>query len=145
MTMSSKRLDVLTRVSAAQTERAAQGLAQARGALGEQQARLDELQRYAGEYRQRPLPMNAALLINRERFLSRLQQAEDQQRRVIERAGQVVQESTRQWMAQRQGQQRYDQLRERAVAHERAQQERRDQNQLDELALSRATRPVEVD
>ena len=67
MGMTLKRLEVLVKLAETRADEAAESLARARGTLGEHEARLNELQRYAIDYRQRPLPASTTLIINRER------------------------------------------------------------------------------
>lgn len=135
MGMTLKRLDVLVKLAETRADAAAESLARARATFGEHQARLGELQRYAVDYRHRPLPVSTALIINRERFLARLQEAEQQQRRTVERAGEQVRESTRHWLDQRSGQQRFDLLKSAAHQRDRSIEADREQKQLDEFAL----------
>lgn len=137
MTMSTQRLEILTRLAGSRTERAAEDVARARAGQGEQEARLEELRRYLDEYRTRPMPASPALIANRERFLLRLQEAELQQMRAVDAAARGVRESTGRWLDQRADQQRFDVLQDAALQQAQRVSETRAQNQLDEFALRR--------
>jgi flagellar FliJ protein len=145
-TLTTRRLDVLTRVAGSHTDRAAEALARSRSGLAEQEVRLGELRRYAEEYRARPMPMTPTLIANRERFLARLDEAERQQVRTVEAAVQAVRESTRQWLDRRAGQQKFDTLHEAAAARESWRAEQQAQKQLDEFGVRLASsRPFAPD
>lgn len=137
MTMSPKRLEILTKLAESHTDRAAEALARARAGQGEQEARLSELRRYLDEYRARPLPTSPVMIANRERFLSRLREAEVQQVRAVDAALRVVRESTDQWLDRRAGQQKFDVLHDAALRSAQRADEHRMQDQLDEFALRR--------
>jgi flagellar protein FliJ len=139
MTMSTQRLEILTKLASTRTDRAAEDVARARAGHGEQEARLEELRRYLHEYRTRPMPTSPILIANRERFLARLQEAETQQVRAVDAAARGVRESTGKWLDQRADQQRYDVLQDAAVLEQQRVLETRAQNQLDEFALRRFT------
>ena len=134
-TLSTRRLDVLTRVAESHTDRAAEVVARTRSGLAEQETRLGELRRYADEYRARPLPMTPALIANRERFLARLDEAERQQKRTVEAAAQAVRDSTQQWLDRRAGQLKFDTLHDAAAAREASRAELLAQKQMDEFGL----------
>lgn len=134
-TLTTRRLDVLTRVAESHTGRAAEAVARSRNGLAEQESRLGELRRYVEEYRARPMPVAPALIANRERFLARLDEAERQQVRTVEAATQAVRESTRQWLDRRAGQQKFDTLHEAAAQRESRHAEQQAQKQMDEFGL----------
>jgi flagellar protein FliJ len=144
-TLSTRRLDVLTRVAESHTGRAAEAVARSRTGLAEQESRLGELRRYAEEYRTRPMPMAPALIANRERFLARLDEAERQQVRTVEAAAKVVRESTQQWLERRAGQQKFDTLHEAAAQRESWRAEQLAQKQMDEFGLRRVSRSLMPD
>lgn len=133
MTMSTQRLDVLTRLAESRTGRAAEDVARGRGGLNEQQTRLTELRRYVEEYRARPMPQKPGLIANRELFLARLDEAERQQSRTVEAAAQALRESTRFWLDQRAGQQKFEVLQDAAVSRETRAAEQQSQKRLDEF------------
>lgn len=135
--MDVERAALLVKVAETRTDRAAEELARTRSGLHEQELRLAELRRYLHEYRSRPLPHSPVLIANRERFIARLGEAELQQLRAVEQATRAVQESTQQWMLQRQGQSKFDTLHEGALRAEAQRSERHQQSQLDEFALRR--------
>ena len=134
-TLSTRRLDVLTRVAESHTGRAAEVVARTRSGLAEQEMRLGELRRYSEEYRARPMPMAPALIANRERFLARLDEAERQQARTVETAAQAVRESTQQWLDRRAGQRKFDTLHDAAAQREAWRAEQLAQKQMDEFGL----------
>jgi flagellar FliJ protein len=134
-TLSTRRLDVLTRVAESHTGRAAEVVARTRSGLAEQEMRLGELRRYAEEYRARPMPMAPALIANRERFLARLDEAERQQLRTVATAEQAVRESTQQWLDRRAGQRKFDTLHDAAAQREAWRAEQLAQKQMDEFGL----------
>ena len=144
-TLTTRRLDVLTRVAESHTGRAAEAVARSRSGLAEQESRLGELRRYAEEYRARPMPMAPALIANRERFLARLDEAERQQARTVEAAAKVVRESTQQWLERRAGQQKFDTLHEAAAQRESWHAEQLAQKQMDEFGLRRGGRSPLMD
>lgn len=141
MTMSTQRLDVLTRLAESRTGQAAEDVSRSRSGLNEQQTRLLELRRYVEEYRARPMPLKPGLIANREMFLARLDEAERQQSRTVEAAAQALRESTKFWLEQRAGQRKYDALYDAAADRDVRVAEQRSQKQLDEfgsLAFGRA-------
>lgn len=141
MTMSTQRLDVLTRLAESRTGRAAEDVARSRSGLNEQEARLQELRRYVDEYRARPLPLKPGLIANRELFLGRLEEAVRQQTRSVEAAVQSLHQSTQFWLERRAGQQKFDALHDAAADRDARQVEERSQKQMDEfgtMAFGRA-------
>lgn len=144
-TLTTRRLDVLTRLAETRTGRAAEAVAKSRNGLAEQESRLGELRRYAEEYRARPMPMTPALIANRERFLARLDEAARQQVRTVEAAAQAVRESTREWLDRRAGQQKFDTLHEAAAQREAWRAEQLAQKQMDEFGLRAGARPPLTD
>ena len=142
MTMSTQRLDVLTRLAESRTGQAAEDVARSRSGLNEQETRLLELRRYVDEYRSRPLPQKPGLIANRELFLARLNEAERQQSRTVEAAAQVLRESTKCWIERRAGQRKFDALLVAAIDREARIVEQHSQKQMDEfatLAFGRST------
>ena len=139
-TLTTRRLDVLTRLAETRTGRAAEAVAKSRCGLAEQESRLGELRRYAEEYRARPMPMAPALIANRDRFLARLDEAARQQVRTVEAAAQTVRESTREWLDRRVGQQKLDTLHEAAAQREAWRAEQQAQKQMDEFGLRAGAR-----
>lgn len=139
-TLTTRRLDVLTRLAESHTGRAADAVARSRSGLVEQEMRLGELRRYVEEYRSRPMPGAPALIANRERFLARLDEAARQQVRTVESAAQVVRESTQQWLERRAGQQKFDTLHDAAALRESSRAEQQAQKQMDEFGMRAASR-----
>lgn len=133
MTMSTQRLDVLTRLAESRTGQAAEDVARSRSGLNEQESRLLELRRYVEEYRARPLPQKPGLIANRELFLARLNEAERQQSRTVEAAAQTLRESTKCWLDRRAGQRKFDVLQVAATHREAQIAEQHSQKQLDEF------------
>lgn len=137
MSMSVRRLGVLAKVADSRADRAAEELARQRVGLAEQESRLEELRRYVQEYRTRPMPQAPMLIANRERFLSRLDEAERQQVRAVSSATQSVELSTQNWLERRLGQKKVCVLQEAAMGREQRIHESRAQKQLDEFGLRR--------
>lgn len=133
MTMSTQRLDVLTRLAESRTGRAAEDVARSRSGLSEQESRLQELRRYVDEYRTRPLPLKPGLIANRELFLGRLEEAVRQQTRSVEAAAQSLRQSTQFWLERRAGQQKFDVLHDAATHRDARLMEERAQKQMDEF------------
>jgi flagellar FliJ protein len=112
------------RLAACEAERAAQ------------QARLDDLRRYAGEYRQRAQTgaVGVAMLREHQQFVARLEQLALAQERVIESAEQACAQA-------REGVRRSEGLRrliERYQAQAQRSAERREQRALDDWVNARA-------
>ena len=144
MTMSTQRLDVLTRLAESRTERAAEDVARSRSGLNDQEARLLELRRYIEEYRARPIPQKPGLIANRELFLARLEEAERQQTRTVEAAARALRETTQFWLERRAGQQKFDALHDAATERDARAAEMESQKQLDDfgtLAFGRTPDP----
>ena len=144
-TLTTRRLDVLTRLAETHTGRAAEAVARSRSGLAEQEMRLGELRRYVEEYRARPMPGAPALIANRERFLARLDEAARQQVRTVESAAQVVRESTQQWLERRAGQRKFDTLHDAAALRESSLAEQQEQKQMDEFGMRAAARSPMAD
>ncbi|MGQ0697952.1 MAG: flagellar export protein FliJ [Panacagrimonas sp.] len=137
MAMSVERLDVLVKVAESRTDKAAEEVGRSRSGLNEQENRLRELRRYLDEYRANPMPLSIALIANRERFLSRLGEAEIQQARAVITAGNAVRESMRSWLEQRAGQQKFGVLQTAAIDRQTQARTKQEQKQSDEFALRR--------
>ncbi|WP_420465785.1 flagellar export protein FliJ [Panacagrimonas sp.] len=135
MVMSVDRLEVLVKVAASRADRAAEEVGRRKAGLNEQEHRLQELRRYMDDYRSRPLPLSSMLIANRERFMARLGEAEAQQRRTVEQATHAVHESTRSWLEQRAGQQKFGVLQTAAIDRQNRTAEQHQQRGLDEFAL----------
>lgn len=85
----SQRLDPILQIKQRHQDEVAQQVAARDAALAEQEARLAALQRYASEYQLQPLQggvINPALLANRIAFQDKLQQAVEQQSRIVDRS-----------------------------------------------------------
>lgn len=85
----SQRLDPILRIKQRHQDEVAQQVAARDAALAEQEARLAALQRYASEYQLQPIQggvINPALLANRIAFQDKLQQAVEQQSRIVDRS-----------------------------------------------------------
>ena len=85
----SQRLDPILQIKQRHQDEVAQQVAARDAALAEQEARLAALQRYASEYQLQPVQggvINPALLANRIAFQDKLQQAVEQQSRIVDRS-----------------------------------------------------------
>ena len=85
----SQRLDPILQIKQRHQDEVAQQVAARDAALAEQEARLAALQRYASEYQLQPVQggvINPALLANRIALQDKLQQAVEQQSRIVDRS-----------------------------------------------------------
>ena len=89
----SQRLDPLLKIKQRHQDAVAQEVAARDAVLVEQQARLAALEQYAAEYQMQPLQggvINPALLANRLAFREKLQQAVQQQTRIVDSSRQAT-------------------------------------------------------
>lgn len=130
-----KRLEPIHDLAEQREDAAARDLGEARKLLALRENQLRELE----NYQEPPLAATGVeMLRNREAFRLRLAEAITQQRRAVELARRHVETQRQLWIASHRQTELYDKLIVRARRHERAQQERRDQLDLDELALRAA-------
>lgn len=130
--LSAKRLQPIQQLSEQREDAAAEALAEARRQLAQRETQLRELENYrepAGSI------TSVELLLNREAFRLKLNEAIAQQRRAIELSRRLVEQQRQRWIASHQQTQVYDHLAERSREHERRCSEQRAQRDLDELAL----------
>ena len=115
------------RLAACEAERAAQ------------QARLDDLHRYAGEYRQRAQAsgVGVATLREHQQFVARLEQLALAQERAIESAEQACVHAREEVQRQHRRSEGLRRLIDRYQAHARQQTERREQRALDDWVSAR--------
>jgi flagellar FliJ protein len=130
-----KRLVPIQELAGKREDEAARDLNEARKTLALREHQLRELENY-----QEP-PTAAAsveMLRNREAFRLKLSEAITQQRRAVELAKRTVEAQRQRWIGMHRQTQLYDKLIDRARTHEQAQLDRREQRELDELALRSA-------
>ena len=130
--LSAKRLQPIQQLSEQREDAAAEALAEARRQLAQRENQLRELENYrepAGAL------TSVELLLNREAFRLKLNEAIAQQRRAIEQSRRLVEQQRQRWLASHRQTQVYDYLAERSRDHERHRDEQRAQRDLDELAL----------
>lgn len=135
MGMSARRLSLLVKVADARTEQAATELGRCQMRLAEQEQRLLELRTYLADYRAQPMPASMALIDNRERFLLRLVEAENQQLRAVTLAVAAVGQCTERWHLQRRNGETYESLHDHALGREQRVDGQRAQSALDDFAL----------
>lgn len=127
-----KRLEPIHDLAERREDEVARELSEARQQLALREAQLRELEGYREPS---TAAISAEMLRNREAFRLRLADAIVQQRRVVELARRHVEQIRQRWLASHQQTQLYDKLIDRARTHEQAEQDRRAQRELDELAL----------
>lgn len=142
MSPRSVRLQPLQQIASLREDQALRTLAGSQQQVVDQQARLQELQRYIEDYGN-ALPENAtpALLGNRHAFLARLREAEAFQRRALEQAQSRSEMERARYLLKRRDTGTLEQLAASYRAQERVHAERRTQKELDEIALRRTFAP----
>ncbi len=135
--MNSRRLVPLQTLAETREDEAARRLAEVQRRHADQEARLAELRRYADEYASAPAGPTAALMLNRQAFLSRLRDAERFQVQAVEDARLAVEAERASWLLKRRDVSVLDQLAACYRGREQRQDERREQRGADELALRR--------
>ncbi len=141
----SKRIQPLVRLAGNREEQAAQALAQAQENLANQEAKLENLDNYRGEYRQVVSAAGGQGVNGRQvrgfhSFLGQLDQAVEGQRQMIERARMEVEQRRQEWLAARVECQRMDLVIERFQEEEAQHEARREQKVMDEFAGQAALR-----
>lgn len=135
--MDSRRLSPLQTVAETREDEAARRLRDCQRQLAEHEVRLDEIRRYAREYADTSPQASAGLLVNRQAFIARLQEAERFQHKAVEDARLAVEAERLKWILKRRDVSVLDQLAACYRGRERRCEERRDQRGADELALRR--------
>jgi flagellar FliJ protein len=130
-----KRLVPIQELAEKREDEAARDLNEARKTLALREHQLRELENY-----QEPPSTTASveMLRNREAFRLKLAEAISQQRRAVELAKRHVETQRQRWIATHQQTELYDKLVDRARLHEQVRQDKREQRDLDELALRMA-------
>jgi flagellar FliJ protein len=141
----SQRLQPLVRLATNREEKAALALARARDNLASQEAKLEDLDSYRGEYRDVVYSAGGQGVNGRQvrgfhGFLGQLAQAVEAQRQVIERARAEVEQRRQEWLAARVECQRMDLVIERFQDDEARLEARREQKVMDEFAGQAALR-----
>lgn len=135
----SKRMTPVVKVAENREQAAARVLGEARQRLEQQQRKLDELityrDQYSQEFQQRSgQGMGVARLQDFRVFLARLNEAIEQQRRLVERCHQNCERQRLQWVASRTRTQALGKVVDRYQREERRAAERREQHDTDERA-----------
>lgn len=127
-----KRLMPIQELAEKREDEAARDLSEARKVLALRENQLRELENY-----QEPPSTTASveMLRNREAFRLKLAEAISQQRRAVELARRTAEAQRQRWIATHRQTELYDKLIDRARLHEQARQDKREQRDLDELAL----------
>lgn len=133
--MTSKRLQPLQDLADYRKDQAARQLQEAQSQLAERLARLEELTRYRQDYERSALSAAPQLLRNRHAFIGRLREAEHFQQQLVEQAQRAVEQQRGRWLQQHRESATVAQLGASYRRREQHAAERRDQGQLDELAL----------
>ena len=136
----SNRLRPACDVAERREKEAAGELARARAALGQAQARVDELRRFHGEYAQRLAStpggalQSAVLLKDGHAFQARVQLGIDQAERQLQEQHRVCEACHARWVDCRMRARAIDKLAQRHLAQERRQAESIEQRDQDEFA-----------
>lgn len=117
-----RRADASRRMASAQTQ------------LDGDRQRLRELERYRLEYEQAAMPASAVLLQQRARFLARLREAVEAQRRQVREAEAGLVQCRQQYVRARRGVELVQELQQRRADEARVLVERRLQQQADDRA-----------
>lgn len=120
------------------TEQRAQiALAAARQRLHKEEQKLEQLQSYASPASADRFPSRPGMLANRQAFMTQLKQAVALQSQNIRRLQAAEHAACQQWKSAHQQTERYEKLIANQQAEQRAAQARREQRELDEMALRR--------
>lgn len=139
MPMTSSRLQPMLRLADTREQDALRRLAESQGQLGQQEAKLVELQQYLEDYLQRDHSGSIGLVMNHQAFVARLREAEQCQQRVVEQARRAYDTERAHWMAQRQDLGVLNQLDTSCRRREQHHHEKRAQLLMDEAAGLRYT------
>jgi flagellar FliJ protein len=135
----SKRLEPVKQLSESREQDAARALGQSNQALLAEEQRLVELQQYRDEYHNYVQQKGAAgvmasKLLELQRFLGNLNQAIEQQKRVVERARQEQAQVKHSWQQARGKHQAMNKVIERYRQDEQLAADKREQKEIDEHA-----------
>lgn len=132
----SRRLEPIQRLAQGREDDAARCLAESQGALARQEAQLQEMERYLNEYGAGSpgSALTPSLLANREAFLRQLAEALRWQAGAVNEARSRLELARQQWLGRHRDNGVVERLLERSHGHERKDQERRIQRELDEFA-----------
>lgn len=138
----SKRIRPVVEIVENRERDAAQALGLCRKNVAEQEQRLQELLQYRDEYNQRLLHhtgqgMDARKLHEYQIFLSRLNQAIEQQQQAVHQAVAQCDEKNRHWMEKRSHARAIGKVEQRYRSQEQHEAEKREQKEMDEHALRR--------
>lgn len=132
----SRRLEPIQRLAQGREDDAARRFAESRRALEKQEAQLREMERYLNEYGTGTpgAALTPSLLANREAFLRQLAEALRWQAGAVNEARSRLELAREQWLGRHRDTGVVERLIERSHGHERQQQERRAQREMDEFA-----------
>jgi flagellar FliJ protein len=139
MARKSTRFQTVVRFTESKEEKAAKRLAESQKNLADQQSRLQSLTQYKDEYAQNftqvgQQGMRATQVRDYQAFMVKLQEAVDQQQRMVEIAVQTLEDSKKQWMLSRNETRKANTLLERYLLQERRLQDKLEQKDSDERA-----------
>lgn len=138
----SKRIRPVVEIAENRERDAARQLGVSRQSVAEQEQRLEELLRYREEYNQRLTGegsnrMGARKLQEYQIFLSRLNQAVEQQRQLLAQVKRECDEKSQHWAKHRTQARVMNKVEERYLKQEQHQEEKKEQKEMDEHALRR--------
>lgn len=132
----SERMQVLVNLSQRKEDEVAKALAKDQARLQHDQQKLQELKDYAAQYDQERnlLGLSPYLTTNYQHFVSRLQQAIQQQDQQVKRSQQQVTMSMKRWQNARAKTKGMDWLKDKSVREELNIESKQEQKQIDEFA-----------
>ncbi|ANB02794.1 flagellar export protein FliJ [Ectothiorhodospira sp. BSL-9] len=138
----SKRMEPVARLADTRQQKAARQLGDWQKTLEDRLARLDELSGYRDEYAQRfesstSVPLNGLGLRDYRLFLSRLNQAIEQQMKLVQAARAELERSRGQWVEARGRTEAINRVVERFEVEERHEMDRREQAEQDDRNVQR--------
>lgn len=134
--MSSRRLRPLVNLSQSKVDSVEQSYAQKNHVVAKQQARLDDLGKYAQEYRATPSgKLSAAAMRNRVAFAGKVEQVLVQQKGHVEQAKLQADAERERLLAARREREALEKIVQARRVRERKAAERKEQIELDELAM----------
>ena len=138
----SKRIRPVVEIAENRERDAARQLGVSRQSVAEQERRLEELLQYREEYNQRLTGegsnrMGARKLQEYQVFLSRLNQAVEQQKLLLAKVKRECDEKSQHWAKHRTHAKVMNKVEERYLKQERHQEDKQDQKEMDEHALRR--------
>lgn len=135
----SKRMQLLIDIAKSKEDQAAKMLAQQRMKLESDKKQLEQLKDYANQYESERnlLGLNANLITNYQHFVTRLEQAVQQQNTAITQAEQQTNFALNYWLEARAKTQSMTSLQQKHLKQEQAAEDKKEQSQVDEFAMRR--------